>query len=71
MDLPIVEIAADVLASQTTPTQSDASLHVRGAGSVAEAAALAGAGPDAKLVRPRVISLDRMATCAIAEGRGQ
>ena len=53
-----------------TPTRSSASLMARGTGSVAEAAALAAAGPDARLIRPRVISPDRMATCALAEGTG-
>lgn len=36
----------------------------RGVGSVAEAAALAGAGPDARLVLPRIASAG--ATCALA-----
>jgi cobalt-precorrin 5A hydrolase len=34
--------------------------------SVAEAAALAAAGPGARLLAPRAISPDRLATCAIA-----
>jgi len=42
-----------------------------GARSVAEAAALAAAGPGARLVGTRVISDDRLATAAIAEGDGQ
>ena len=36
----------------------------------AEAAALAAAGPGARLLGPRVVSADRMATCALAEGNG-
>ena len=36
------------------------------AGSVAEAAALAAAGPGARLLAPRMISADRMASCALA-----
>jgi cobalt-precorrin 5A hydrolase len=43
-------------------------LAARGVGSVAEAVALAAAGPGARIVVARVISSDRMATCAIAQG---
>ena len=43
---------------------------LRGSGSTAEAAALAAAlmhgGPGAALLHPRVVSTDRLATCAIA-----
>jgi cobalt-precorrin 5A hydrolase len=43
---------------------------LRGSGSTAEAAALAAAlmhaGPGATLLNPRVVSADRLATCAIA-----
>ncbi len=55
----------------STPTQSE---HVRskfGTGSVAEAAALAGAGAGARLIVGRVVSGDGMATAAIAEGADQ
>ncbi|WP_342750169.1 cobalamin biosynthesis protein [Albidovulum inexpectatum] len=38
-----------------------------GTGSVAEALALVGAGPGARLVGPRVVSHDGLATAAIAE----
>lgn len=51
-----------------TPTQSAASQRAYGVGSVAEAAALAAAGPNAKLLAPRVVSADGLATCALAEG---
>ncbi|WP_313534755.1 cobalamin biosynthesis protein [Sphingomonas sp.] len=61
-------IALETLEEVATPTRSTASLAARGTGSVAEAAALAGAGPGACLLVPRQISADRMATCAIAEG---
>ncbi len=56
------------LAFQQTPTQSAISHAMRGLGSVAEASALAAAGPGARLLRARSVSADRMATCAIAEG---
>lgn len=62
---PVVAVA---VAGVDTPTQSDASLAARSTGSVAEAAALAAAGPGARLLVPRQISPDRMATCAIAQG---
>ena len=56
------------LTAQATSTQSPASRASRGTGSVAEAAALAAAGPGARLLSPRVISADGRATCALAEG---
>ena len=66
LDLPLVGIAADTLAAIATPTRSPASLAARGTGSIAEAAALAAAGPGARLLTSRRISPDRMATCALA-----
>lgn len=72
--LPLLEalglpaIAVEAVAGIVTPTRSAASLAARGTGSVAEAAALAATGPGARLLVPRQISPDRMATCAIAEG---
>ena len=66
--LPILPISAHDLSNIQTPTQSAQSLHARNSGSVAEAAALAAAGPDAKLLGPRKISDDKLATCAIATG---
>ncbi|MEJ6392830.1 cobalamin biosynthesis protein [Gymnodinialimonas sp. 2305UL16-5] len=68
--LPVAAIAAPDLHAQDTITQSDASAAARGTGSVAEAAALAAAGRNARLVIGRVVSHDRLATCAIAEGDG-
>ncbi|MEM8578193.1 MAG: cobalamin biosynthesis protein [Pseudomonadota bacterium] len=55
-------------AGQHTLTQSAASQAARGTGSVAEASALAAAGPGARLLGRRVISADRQATCALAIG---
>lgn len=68
MNLPLVAIPPDTLRSIQTPTQSSRSIDARKTGSVAEACALAAAGPGARLLTPRHISPDRMATCAIAEG---
>ena len=67
--LSVLPIAADRLSRMDTPTRSDLSLIHRGVGSVAEAVALAAAGPGARIIVPRVISSDRMATCAIAQGQ--
>ncbi|MGL6210558.1 MAG: cobalamin biosynthesis protein [Paracoccaceae bacterium] len=54
-----------------TPTQSARIVAGFGTGSVAEAAALAAAGPGARLVVGRRVSADGMATAAIAEGMGR
>ena len=53
-----------------TPTQSQLITEKFGTGSVAEAAALAAAGPRARLITTRTVSQDRTATAAIAEGDG-
>ena len=68
--VPIRAIPAGVLAGVETPTQSERVAERFGTGSVAEAAALAAAGPRARLVATRVVSQDRTATAAIAEGDG-
>ncbi len=68
LNLPLVGVDADALAAMETVTQSLASRAARGTGSVAEASALAAAGPGARLLTARHISPDRMATCAIAQG---
>lgn len=52
-----------------TPTQSPRLHALHGTGSLAEAAALAAAGPGATLVVNRIISSDGMATCAIAQSK--
>ncbi|MGE7206528.1 cobalamin biosynthesis protein [Sphingomonas sp. NPDC019816] len=67
--LVVHAIAADALASIDTPTHSTVSMDARGVGSVAEAVALAAAGKAARIIVARVISSDRMATCAIAQGQ--
>lgn len=65
---PIIGVAADRIEATQTQTRSRMSHSTRKTGSVAEAAALAAAGPGATLIVPRHISADRMATCAIAKG---
>ncbi len=68
LGLPLIEVAPDALCAQQTRTQSAASQEAHHTGSVAEAAALAAAGPNAALLTPRHISRDRLATCALALG---
>jgi len=70
-NVPIRAIPVEALASVTTPTQSEFITAKFGTGSVAEAAALAAAGPGARLISARVVSKDRTATAAIAEGDGE
>ncbi|WP_417628724.1 cobalamin biosynthesis protein [Pararhodobacter aggregans] len=65
LNLPLIAVEG---ALPRTLTQSGASRAARGTGSVAEACALAAAGPGAYLLGPRAISPDRLATCALAEG---
>jgi len=66
--LPVYAIAPEVLVKQQTLTSSEASREARHTGSVSEAAALAAAGPGGRLITPRVVSADGMATCALAKG---
>ncbi|MBO9410226.1 MULTISPECIES: cobalamin biosynthesis protein [unclassified Ruegeria] len=66
--LPLHFIAPGDLAGQRTLTCSPRSRASYGTGSVAEASALAAAGSGARLLSPRQISDDRLATCAIAIG---
>ncbi len=68
LDRPLRAVDPAALSAQDTPTRSEAARRSHATGSVAEAAALAAAGPGAVLVAPRCISADRMATCAIARG---
>ena len=71
LGLPIKAVAANVLAGIETPTKSGRINEAFGTGSIAEAAALAAAGRDARLVSTRVVSTDRTATAAIAAGEGE
>ena len=68
LGLPVVAVADAALRGQATLTQSGRVQALKGAGSVAEAAALAAAGPGARLRGPRAVSADGTATAAIAEG---
>lgn len=62
LGVPLVD-----LAEMITPTQSQRIQDKFGTGSLAEAAALAAAGPTAVLVAARAVSGNGMATAAIAE----
>lgn len=53
-----------------TPTRSARISDMHGTGSVAEAAALAAAGPNAKITVTRITAPDALATCAMAETEG-
>jgi cobalt-precorrin 5A hydrolase len=68
LGLPVVAVAETALRGLATPTRSGRVQALKGVGSVAEAAALAAAGPGARLRGPRVVSADGTATAAIAEG---
>ena len=65
----VISISPANLTRTDTTTQSLASQTHRATGSVAEAAAISAIGKHAKLLAPRSISHDRMATCAIAQGQ--
>ncbi|KIN76258.1 cobalamin biosynthesis protein [Sulfitobacter mediterraneus] len=67
LHLPGLGVTQSDLEQMITPTQSQRIQDRFGTGSLAEAAALAAAGPKAQLVVQRVISGDGMATAAIAE----
>lgn len=70
LNLPVFAVPPEDMASVTTLTDGAPVRERRGTGSVAEATALAAAvsitGPRAMLLHPRVVSSDRLATCAIA-----
>lgn len=63
--LPLLAIPQDALAAAPAVTVSPASLRVAGVPSVAECAALAAAGPGARLIVPRIAV--GPVTCAIAQ----
>ncbi|MDZ4391956.1 cobalamin biosynthesis protein [Cypionkella sp.] len=65
--LPLHAIPVESLRNQPTLTQSARVQARYGTGSLAEAAALAAAGPGARLLGPRVTSQDGRATAALAE----
>lgn len=66
LSVPTLAIPQADLDQISTLTNSPTVKHLRGSGSIAEAAALVAAGPGASLLGRRAISADRMATCAIA-----
>lgn len=74
LGLPVRAVPLALLRAMPTPTRSAVVQRLRGSGSVAEAAALAAAAqmsnmqnnPSARLLHPRSISPDRLATCALA-----
>ncbi|APE44947.1 precorrin methylase [Sulfitobacter alexandrii] len=67
LGVPGLGVTVEDLGQMITPTQSERIQDRFGTGSLAEAAALAAAGPQARLVAPRVVSRDGMATAALAE----
>lgn len=68
LNLPVLTVTEAQINGIETLTQSPRIQARFGTGSLAEAAALAASGPGARLIAPRVISTDGMATAAIAEG---
>lgn len=66
--VPVRAVLPGELAKQDTLTQSSRMRARYATGSLAEAAALAAAGPGARLLAARSVSKDGMATAAIAEG---
>lgn len=67
LGVPGLGVTAQDLGQMITPTQSARIQDRFGTGSLAEAAALAAAGPEARLVAHRAVSRDGMATAALAE----
>nr|WP_300307866.1 cobalamin biosynthesis protein [Halomonas sp.] len=66
--IEVLKVSDAVLPTITTVTRSTHSLKARGTGSVAEAVALVAAGCGGQLLGSRLISVDRMATAAVARG---
>ncbi|APL95136.1 cobalamin biosynthesis protein [Sphingobium indicum] len=65
--LPLIAVGVERLADQPVATRSPASMAAYGAGSVAEATALAALTQKGRLLAPRAFSSDRFASCALAE----
>ena len=68
LGLPVIAVAAEDLPGQAVLTRSERVDALFGTGSVAEASALAAAGPGARLWGPRVVATNGTATAAVAEG---
>jgi cobalt-precorrin 5A hydrolase len=70
LGVPVCAVEAARMNATVTLSDHARVRALRGSGSTAEAAALAAAlmhaGPGATLLHPRVVSTDRLATCAIA-----
>lgn len=66
LGLPVTPVPHAALAATPTPTHSPRVAALYATGSLAEAAALAAAGPGARLTGPRAASTDGTATAAIA-----
>ena len=66
LGLPVIAVRLATLSSQAA-TPSAHGPRRYGAHSLAEAAALAAAGPGARLVTARAVSTDKLATAAIVE----
>lgn len=67
LGLPAVAVPlADLVAAPAAPSSRAPARY--GGRSLAEASALAAAGPGARLIGPRAVSPCRRATCALAEG---
>jgi cobalt-precorrin 5A hydrolase len=71
LGLTVKAVPAEILGRIETVTHSVRVAAMRGTGSLAEAAALAAAGRRARLISTRVVSRDRTATAAIAQGEGE
>lgn len=70
LGLPLIGVSVQDMAAQAVVgSRRVQGLH--GTGSVAEASALAAAGPGARLVAAKVASADGMAVAAVAEGPGR
>ena len=67
LSLPVKLVDAASATNIDTPSQSPYSQAARFTGSVAEATALSAAGRGATLLNRRVVSADRLATCALAQ----
>lgn len=71
LGLTVKAVPAEILGRIETVIHSVRVAAMRGTGSLAEAAALAAAGRRARLISTRVVSRDRTATAAIAQGEGE
>jgi cobalt-precorrin 5A hydrolase len=67
LDMPVISVAPEALAAvqDRCVTRSDHALAATGFASIAEASALAAAGPGGRLILPRIVW--RGATCALAQ----